>query len=1121
MNPEELLAYADFVHALARKLVLDPNSADDIAQQTWLAALEHPPMEVDSRTAWFSKVVRNFSRLLYRGEQRRRTREEKAASHDLSPSPEEISEKLETRRQLIDAVQDLEEPYRTAIVLRYYEDHPPREIAKRLGVPTETVRTRLKRGIERLRVRLDKAYGGDRKAWCLALAPLAGLKLKATAQAGSAAGTITGVSTLASGALIMSAKIKIGLAAAVILTSTIAFWQLLPEGDLNYENTTDFTETEANIVSMNVDSEEDGAISSNEKERIEPVLSAKNSQEHPGVNATGPLLAGRVIDKKTGEPVTVFQFNLLLNYQEEPKKVSIKETVRNASGEFSFPLEHIGEGRIQIKTARHRYKNVSIRIEDENGLTDLMIELDSGYLAHGQVVDHVTGEPVEDAIVRHIPELTSDNYVYRIRNGDEVCCNYARTDVNGLFRLSGLDEGNYNQLELQGKWKLVAIHPDYIEGVVITKACTKSKIEFRLHKGARIFGKALDDEGHPAPGIIISTVGEEMPIGRAVVTDKSGSFMTSPVPQGRIYLNAYPQEEVADSIDFIHERKWVDVKDKDVELNFGPSPQQVTWQGTFFDAMDQPVPNGTVTIRPISVTFAESLEYRMEIKVKCDDKGRFLFHKLLPGSYMVTLEGTFDHDWGKITFDSPGKVDRDLRITGGSIKGLVVNGKTGLPLTREQLSSRAYISTHIWNPLHRHFSANIDDQGGFQLFGLPAGSYRLSARITGFPYTLIEGVEVLEDKVTKDVIIKVYPGGKLKLKLTGFKTKEQQSFKMAIFPDGGESPRYKHDYYIGSNGEWEYERELEADTYKITLAFDQLGSVERTFEISEGNDTAVLIYKEEVVPHHGTIAVSGTFLHTDGTPVSGAHIHLYTSDAPGISKQERFKIGTTDSKGSFTIQGFKPGTWSVKAKLPGGGEPIFQNLVIPPAPANPYPLHLVLPAGEVTGTLADRTTGRRFTDQGPMWWAFLRDIQEKRTISELQGGHTGPRFTLAGVPAGTYQLTVVARGFKDYVMEEISIGKGRSKDVGEIRLEPCGVLNLTVADATGKKVDSYVLRCDGEIIPEYERFPTETEAYLYTQMPLGNLNLSINAEGFKTMEKKIELKPGEPLDLRVELQVEP
>src|SRR5262249_40197952 len=66
----------------------------------------------------------------------------------------------------------LDEPYRTALLLRFFDDLPPREVARRTGVPVETARARIRRGIEQLRGRLDAAHGGDGRAWKLALVPL-------------------------------------------------------------------------------------------------------------------------------------------------------------------------------------------------------------------------------------------------------------------------------------------------------------------------------------------------------------------------------------------------------------------------------------------------------------------------------------------------------------------------------------------------------------------------------------------------------------------------------------------------------------------------------------------------------------------------------------------------------------------------------------------------------------------------------------------------------------------------------------------------------------------------------------------------------------------------------------
>jgi len=38
---EALLAHAGWIRSLARQLASDPNRADDLVQQTWVAALEH------------------------------------------------------------------------------------------------------------------------------------------------------------------------------------------------------------------------------------------------------------------------------------------------------------------------------------------------------------------------------------------------------------------------------------------------------------------------------------------------------------------------------------------------------------------------------------------------------------------------------------------------------------------------------------------------------------------------------------------------------------------------------------------------------------------------------------------------------------------------------------------------------------------------------------------------------------------------------------------------------------------------------------------------------------------------------------------------------------------------
>lgn len=187
LHVESLLEHTSWVRALARRLANDDASADDVEQATWLAALRHRPAEGVPARSWLATIVRNFARQERRASSQRGDHEARGARAEALPSSSDVVERADVSRRLADAVMRLDEPYRTAILLRFFDDLPPREIARRTGQPIATVRTHLARGLERLRASLDREHGGNRAAWISALAPLcwrpsdsATLKLLAT-----------------------------------------------------------------------------------------------------------------------------------------------------------------------------------------------------------------------------------------------------------------------------------------------------------------------------------------------------------------------------------------------------------------------------------------------------------------------------------------------------------------------------------------------------------------------------------------------------------------------------------------------------------------------------------------------------------------------------------------------------------------------------------------------------------------------------------------------------------------------------------------------------------------------------------------------------------------------------
>jgi len=170
---QELLRHRPFVRALARSLVKDDARADDLVQQTWLTAIEKPPRHARSLRAWLGAVVRNLARTQNRAEWRRARHEGRQEPGRTLPTPAETLEKAAWHQRLVEAVMELEEPYRTTLLLRYFEDLDSKEIGAAQGIPPATVRTRLRRGLARLREKLDAATEGGRGAWVPALVLLA------------------------------------------------------------------------------------------------------------------------------------------------------------------------------------------------------------------------------------------------------------------------------------------------------------------------------------------------------------------------------------------------------------------------------------------------------------------------------------------------------------------------------------------------------------------------------------------------------------------------------------------------------------------------------------------------------------------------------------------------------------------------------------------------------------------------------------------------------------------------------------------------------------------------------------------------------------------------------------
>lgn len=129
--------------------LVGPDDAADVVAETFANVLTSRPWpEVDEQRAYLYRAVLNEVRMRHRSTMRRRAREMRAATAEARFDPE-------VRPEVLEAMSVLSTRQRAAVVLTYWEDLTPREVATRLGVSEGTVRRHLARGRSKLKEVLD------------------------------------------------------------------------------------------------------------------------------------------------------------------------------------------------------------------------------------------------------------------------------------------------------------------------------------------------------------------------------------------------------------------------------------------------------------------------------------------------------------------------------------------------------------------------------------------------------------------------------------------------------------------------------------------------------------------------------------------------------------------------------------------------------------------------------------------------------------------------------------------------------------------------------------------------------------------------------------------------------
>lgn len=479
---EAVLRADDWLRRIAQRLAGDSEASEDLVQDAWVAALTRRRAD----RPWLFGVLRNLRRSQERRSWRERDVRAQLEPPPGAPSTDDVVDELTLRKRVTDGLLNLDEPYRTALYLRYVNDESLPAIAKQCGVAPSTVHQRIQRGLELLRRELDDRYDGDRQAWALGLLSLA---------------KPPGLAATLLGGAIVGTSVKIA-AAVVVAGGLVAWWiqdQASPERD-------------AAIVAAGPGAE---AVGSNDapvhegpappSERVELVGAAPATPVDPVVDVATTLLRGHALELDGG-PVA----GLRVGWSEALDEDAPAAATTDVLGRFTLERDDSVPEGATIRSLDPRWVTLLSGFE-RDGEQELVVGRRARFA--GTVVD-AAGDPIEGAEVRFVLRQSLFRELGIIRPwGTDDPRPGVTTDASGWFELEDVAGGE--QVGLLARANGYAT----TEVDLSREGDTGMRIVLRVVDDERLIqGIVYDSMGAPVPGASVAA-GKEV-----ATTAGDGSF---------------------------------------------------------------------------------------------------------------------------------------------------------------------------------------------------------------------------------------------------------------------------------------------------------------------------------------------------------------------------------------------------------------------------------------------------------------------------------------------------------------------------------------------------------------------------------------------------------------------
>jgi len=873
-DADRLLAEAPWIRRLAASVVGEA-LADDVVQETYVAAIVRRPGPRASLRSWLAAVAKNFARRKLRDERTRERHERAAARPEAVPPLDEV-ERVRLHRLLTDAVLDLPEPYRTAVVLRYLEELAPAEIARRLAVTPEAARQRVHRGLVRLRTRLDREFGEERDSWVPVLAAIAATR--GGAPAGAVPAAIAGVALVAAAVT------------AVLLLLDGAPTDARPA-------TAEARGAASHRVSARTPDPGPATASAVPPLRSapEPEVAAAPARElvtgrvtDPGAR---PLVGARVElwhPPFRGEPIP--SRHLLASIR--PRDERIREATTGKDGTFALAAPPGRLLDVVVRAPGFATCRVASRLAGEH----VEIVLRRRAALEGSVVREPDGTPVAGATIEG---LTDDDWNLPVFE--------TTTDAAGTFRVDDLDPERLLMMVVPaGDGTVDSARVELVEDHV-------TRADFRVPAGHRVTGAVLDAEtGAPVADALVARGWRRDKRAR---TGPDGRFEIRGLQRGdALIVSARGYGSRALPLD--------PSTDSDLTIRLSPGRRA---RGVVIDPAGAPVRGAILAATAEMSEGAQRISDR-RAAVTGED-GAFVLEGLRAdleyglyvrreglGAVSVTLPaaGRRELDLGVLVLDSgtilAGEVtdEHGDPIAGGAVDLAL------LELDASPGSSRAFHEAARRGPTFSSRRTRCDPGGRFRIADVAAGTYSVTVRVPDAEACCRERVRVEPGEARRDLRLVIDYGRSISGIALDERRRPLEGIYVTLVGDGDPRLRDHRTTRTGADGSFRFVGLASPRHHLHARSFGPpLRQAVHRRALTPGDPPLELVLRDAV-------RTTGEVLRADGTPVAGAWIAAIDEQGAILDRT------TTRADGTFRLVTEAGSPIRIGIADPAGDESLFE-----------------------------------------------------------------------------------------------------------------------------------------------------------------------------------------------------